>query len=99
MLNGPALNKQNRRKAVGFAILLTTPYPGNWIGDQNGLWINAPAPRLTRVKSHFISDYARVKPHFCFSRTILIALQKKRLLVARTAVLDSGTVISPDAHR
>jgi hypothetical protein len=94
------LNKRNRRNAVGFATGSPRPYPGIWIGDQKiGLWINAPAPRLTRVKSHFISDYARVKPHFHFPRTILISLQKKRLLIFRTAVLVSGAVISQNTHR
>jgi hypothetical protein len=43
---------------------LTTALPANWIGDQTGLWINAPAPKLTRVNVHFISDYGAVKPHF-----------------------------------
>jgi hypothetical protein len=30
--------------AVGFAIGSPLPIPMFWIGDQTGLWINAPAP-------------------------------------------------------
>jgi hypothetical protein len=35
-------NKRNRRLAVGFATGSPLPFPVNWIGDQTGLWINAP---------------------------------------------------------
>ena len=59
----PILNKRNRPKAVGFAIVLTTAHSG--IPEQRPSWAVDQSTRnqnLKRVKLHFISDYGCVKP-------------------------------------
>jgi len=58
--------------AVGFATGSPLPFPANWIGDQIRLWINAPAPKLKRVKYHFISDYSYVKTNFHINVALLV---------------------------
>ncbi len=37
------VKKKKPTQAVGFAIGSPLPSPAIWIGDQTGLWINAPA--------------------------------------------------------